>query len=214
MPASLSTSIRSAMLPPNPLPPPEPPPPTHQQPMVVTAANNSARQQCAILNAAIKTRGFSKNGFLSLSLGMVANKPARHRPLFSVIPPFILGFPTSSVGNQIHCGAANTSRIKEAPRKVFAFRAAQPPTPQLAQESPLVDLDNVSGNTPQLNTTEHSPSESPPLEPSSSSPQPEQQGNIPRSSPAGQWRQYGKRTGCHSIGTKQRKRHSKRRQHI
>merc|ERR1712086_163385 len=105
--------------------------------------------------------GFSKNGVLSLSLGMAANTPARHRPLFSVIPPFILGSPTSSVGNQIPCGAANTSRIKEAPRKVFAFGAAQPPTPQLAQESPPVDLDNVTGNTPQLHTTEQFPPEPP-----------------------------------------------------
>ena len=99
--------------------------------------------------------GFSKNGVLSLSLGMTANNPTRHRPLFSVIPPFILGSPISSVGNQIPCGAANTSRIKESPRNVFASGAAQPPTPQLAQESPPVDLDNVTGNIPQLPATHH-----------------------------------------------------------
>ena len=118
--------------------------------------------------------GFSKNGILSLSPGMAANNPARHRPLFSVIPPFILGFPTSSVGNQIPCGVANTSRIKEVPRKVFVFRAAQPPTPQPAHKSPLVDPDKASGKTPQLHTTEQSLPESPPPEPSSSKlPQPE-----------------------------------------
>ena len=45
----------SSYQPPNPLLSPEPPPPTHQQPMPITAANNGARQQHAILNAAIKT---------------------------------------------------------------------------------------------------------------------------------------------------------------
>ena len=108
---------------------------------------------------------------------MAANKGARHRPLFSVIPPVILGFPTSSVGYQILCGAANTRRTKETPRKFFMFGGAQPPTPQLAQETPLVDLDNVSGNTTQLHTTEHPQPESFQLKPPSKSPQPERQGN-------------------------------------
>ena len=162
--------------PPNPLPPPEPPPPNHQQPMAFAAPHTGAPPRPP-------WPGFSKNGVLSLSLGMAANNPARHRPLFSVIPPFILGSPTSSVGNQIPCGAANTSRIKESPRNVFAFGAAQPPTPQLAQESPPVDLDNVTGNTPQLHTTEHFPLEAPPLEPPSKSPQAERQGN-PREVPS------------------------------
>ena len=127
--------------------------------------------------------GFSKNGVLSISLGMAANNTARHRPLFSVIPSFVLGFPTSPVRNQIRCRAASTSRIKGAPRKVFTFGAAQPPTPQLAQESLLVDLAKASGKAPQLHTTEQSPPESPPPKPSSKSPQPEQQGN-PRELPS------------------------------
>ena len=61
--------------PPNPLPPPEPPPPNHQQPAF--AAPHTGAPPLP------PWPGFSKNGVLSLSLGMAANNPAGHCPLFS-----------------------------------------------------------------------------------------------------------------------------------
>ena len=94
------------------------------------------------------------NGVWPLSLNMAANNPKRYRPLFNVIPPFIFRFPRSFVGNLIPCRAAKTNKVKEAPRKVFAFEVVQPLTLQPSPESWPVGFEEAFGKTPQLHLTE------------------------------------------------------------
>ena len=108
---------------------------------------------------------------------MAANNSERYRPLFSVIPPFVLNFPTSFVGNLIPCRAAKTNKVKEAPRKVFAFGAAQPPAQQPSSKSLPVGFEESFGKMPQLSLTERPLPEPPPPKSPSEAPQPAQQGN-------------------------------------
>ena len=68
------------------------------------------------------------NGVWPLSLDMTANNLKRYRPLFNVIPPFILGFPTSFAGNMIPCRAAEQTESKRRQGKCLRLgRYNHPP---------------------------------------------------------------------------------------
>ena len=154
--------------------------------------------------------GFSGNGVLTLLLGMATDIPSRHRPPFRVIPLFILGFPTSSTQNFISpCGAVNTSKIKAAPNKYFAFGVTQLPTPHPPPESLLVNLDKASGKCDSCTSLNDHHKSFPRLGLHGSQ---HNQSNraIPERSPDGQWSQYDKRHRCRSISVKQQEWHAKR----